>query len=65
MAFAETDLKLRSDANKGFTPPSEDLRLRSTDDKDTAVIPTPVFIGTNFSWLTMAIHYWTWLVIVT
>lgn len=48
MAFAETDLKLRSDANKGFTPPSEDLRLRSTDDKDTAVIPTPVFIGTNF-----------------
>lgn len=48
MAFAETDLKLRSDADKGFTPPSEDLRLRSTDDKDVPNTPSPVFVGTNF-----------------
>ena len=49
MAFSPTDLKLRSDANKGFTPPSTDLKLRSNADKDTeAKNQSPVVVGTNF-----------------
>lgn len=49
MAFALTDLKLRSDVDKGFVAPSTDLKLRSNADKDDAVAPqSPVTVGTNF-----------------